>query len=193
MNMIVQAIADAWLFRGLKYRVSEYLYGRDWYLPLSAALAKHKLSLNGKETLHDVVDTFRGFYWASDPLWGILDTVAPPIRLLDQGQDDCDAWAMLHSQAVDHALGPLGWSGRIVSYLADPWVLSHHFCAAVDPQGHIWAVQPRPTRGQPADQDPIIPEAFPSYDLAALGVASTYGARVVKFDVRDSMFRHVEV
>lgn len=200
--MIQEIIAGAWLGRGWKYRASEAASERvhpgAWRLPFSQALAKHGISLNGVSTLRETIYAFRGkVFWISDPLWGVMDYVVPPLVTLDHKGDDCDSLAWLHACAVQFALGPSGWRGLIVSYLSDPWVYSHHFCAAVDPKGRVWAVQPQPAKWQPQDLENILPEPYEDFARAAMDVADSYSTdaqrvRVVAFDVRDSYWATIE-
>lgn len=203
LAMLDRIVARAWLGgpNALKYRVSRWVSDRRnplaWDLPFSAALRKHGISLNAATDLHSGIEPFRGkVFWQPDPLWGAGDYVAPPITVLDNQGDDCDAIGWLNACAVEHALGPLGWRGLIVSYLADPWPLSHVFCAAVDPAGRIHVVQPQPARWQPADMVHVWGDTFVAFEEAAAVVASLYpvrgrttGARVVALDVRDTRWR----
>lgn len=191
--MIAQAIAAVWLGHGVKYRLSEWIAGAVWRLDFSAVLAKHGLRLNGLTRLEDVIYAFRGrFAWDWDPLHGGGDYVKPPIRTLADKAGDCDDAAFLHAQAIEHALGAHGWRGRIVSYLASPWVMSHHFAVAIDPDGGFWPVQPPPAKWQPQDAEYVWKYACKDAAHAAREVADTYGVRVVAFDVRDEKWRKVQ-
>lgn len=127
---------------------------------------------------------FRGrWHWLPDPLWQAWDQVFPPVMLLARGGDDCDGWAMTHAQAVEAVLEAYGWHSWIVSYLADPWQESHHFAAAVDPRGRVWAIQPQPSILQRSDLQ-IVYGPYPSVGEAVRAIAAGYGAEVVWYDVR---------
>lgn len=181
--MLDRWIAAWWLGQGQKYRLSAYLAGPDWHLPFSAVVAKHHIRLDGATSLRDVVSAFTGrVFWQPDLCWQIRDTVSPPVRLIAEGGDDCDGMAMLHAQAVDHALGPLGWGAAIVSYLARDVRLSHHVCAAKDPDGRLWVIQPQPMRGH--DADPLPGFVFRDHAHLARVVASWYHTDVIAYDVR---------
>lgn len=185
MNQLVKAIGVWWLRR--KWGLSEALAGIAWRVPVAVALGAYGAGFEWSkdaQDLDDVVDVFRGRWrWKSDPFFQVWDRVFPPMLLLGRGGDDCDGWAMAHAQAVTIALGRLGWSGRIASYLASRWWLSHHFAVALDPLGRVWAIQPQAS----ADQDPnlqLVHGPFPSIREAADTVASWYGVTVEYLDVR---------
>lgn len=192
--MIPDVVAWAWLGRGVKYEVSRRLAGAVWHTPFAAVLAKHGIRLKGAASLRDVLDALKGrvsYDW--DPFHGAIDYVMPPATTLASGMGDCDDQAWLHACAVEHALGPLGWTAAIVQYLSDPWIYSHHVCAARDRDGKIWAVQPWPAKWQPQDLDPLWPEPFDFYRDLAVGIARDgYAARVRAFDVRDTTWRVIE-
>lgn len=191
--MIDRVVADFWLARGQKYRLSAWLAGPDWYLPIEAALAKHQIRLNHVSSLREVVDALRyrvRYEW--DGGHGLLDYVRPPIQVLASGKADCEDAAMLTAACAEHALGSLGWKARIVSVLGMPWVSSHHFAAITDSTGAIWVVQPFPSPEQPRDLDPLQPYAFKHYEQAAKEIMATYGAKVQGFDVRDSRWAVIE-
>lgn len=190
-NPIVNAIGKWWL-SGPKYDLSRFIYRYSWVIPFEITARKYGLFTTPALTAHDVAAAFSDIYvfWIPDPLWGALDTVKPPHVLLAEGGDDCDGWAMCHARAVEHVLGPLGWRASVVSYLADPWHLSHHFCLAVGPDGSKWIIQPQKSRKQAAEGmqiDPVRQYFGPllAKDAADV-VASWYKAKVVWCDVRDT-------
>jgi hypothetical protein len=154
-------------------------------------LAKHGIHLNGVDSLRGVVDAFRGrVFYEWDLGRGALDYVKPPIVTLNDKQGDCEDLAVLSAQAVEHALGPLGWRAAIVSYLAADFRLSHHVCAATDREGRIWAIQPQPMRGQ--DADPLPGFAFRDHGHLARTVASWYGTSAVAYDVRGPRWNPIQ-
>lgn len=180
--MVVNLIGRLWL-SGAKYAFSKARAGAAWQVKIGAALARYGVSLDGCRDLDDIVRVFSPRWaWLPDPVFQIWDVVYPPELLLARGGDDCDGWAMAHAQAIDHVMAPRGWQARIISVLADPWTVSHHFAVAVDPEGRIWAVQPQPERNQSGD--PVVHRPFTSFAEAASTVMSWYGAKVVWFDVR---------
>lgn len=189
---LAQALGRWWL-AGPKYAVSRFLAGRDWTLRVDDALALHGRTLAHCRTLEDVLGVFDGHeFWVSDKLWGAWDTVSPPLILLNQGADDCDGNAMLHAQAINVALGPLDWKAVILTYLADPWAESHHFAAATDPGGQVWAVQPQTTAAQWAEYGHrmrLVFGPFKTYADAVQAIAACYpDVTAVCFDVRNDMF-----
>lgn len=182
--MIDRVIGFLWLGKGIKYVISAARYPRAWHRPISEALAKHNISIHHATTLRHVVDPFKSrVNWRPDALFQAADTVKPPIILLDEAGDDCDGSSMLWAQAVNFALKDLGFRARIVSYLSNPWHLSHHVCIVTLPTGELQAIQPPPIEGH--DGDPVIDRYFKTYEHAAREVASWYGATVQGFDVRD--------
>jgi hypothetical protein len=180
--------ADYWLFEGNKYKKSAELVGECWDTPIADVLAQHGLSLEGCTTPEAVADVFRGHvHWRPDALLQLWDTIDPPEITLAYGGEDCDGIAMLHAQACEHALGPLGWKSYIVSYYANPWPQSHHYAAVVDPKGQVWVMQPQPK----ADQDPnqqVVFGPYSSIEKTTKIVASWYNATVDKYDVRTPKF-----
>lgn len=192
----VNDFAKVWL-GGAKYALSERLYGASWTIEVAAALSYYGITLGPCKDMHDVVRIFRGrWFWVSDGFYALWDTVKPPDHLLAEGGDDCDGMAMLHTQAMNAALGRYGWKAVTVSYLADPWWMSHHYTELMDPQGHYWAVQPQPTKEQwdkdgEANQTVYGPYASPEETLAA--VTSQYKAKAVWHDVRDGLYRPITI
>jgi len=191
MNPLIRLLGIAWL-RWLKWPISRLLSGRRWSVGFDAiGVVGDDTSfgeyLNGADDLSSVVSVFRGVaFWKADPAWQLWDRVYPPALLVARGGDDCDGWAMLHARAIEYALGCRGWSAAIGSYLADPWQLSHHVALAIDPAGFVWAIQPPPTRDQ-ANAGLKVRQIYGPYETYedALGfIASTYGARVVWYDIR---------
>lgn len=175
-----------WWLSGAKYRLSRELAGPSWDLNVFAALAIRGqcIGLSTAASLEDVVGVFRGrYHWLPDPGWQLWDRVYPPKLMLERGGGDCDDWAMAHAQAVDFALGDLGWQAFIVSYLADPWWLSHHFAVAIDPSGAVWAIQPQPTPEQPRELE-IVLGPFKCLEAALRAVADSYRVMIVWYDVR---------
>lgn len=185
MNPIIKAVGVLWM--NLKWRISEKLAYIDWMIPVSVGLLQHGVPmerLTSAKSLEDVVDVFRGlWHWRADPFFQVWDRIYPPIQLLERGGDDCDGWAMAHAQAVAVSLGLYGWTARIVSYLADKWWLSHHFAAAIDPQGLVWAIQPQPTETQDPNAQ-LVYGPYTSLREAAEDVASWYGVKVEYLDIR---------
>lgn len=183
MKRLAQWIGRLWL-GGLKYSLSRQLAGKTWKVGIEEALKRHGLTLANCQRLEDVVDIFRGRWrWRPDPAFQLWDRVYPPVLLLERGGDDCDGWAGCHAQAIAHALGSRGWQARIVSYLADPWWMSHHFAVAIDPDGQLWAVQPQASENQRATIR-LIHGPFQSVDQAASYIAAGYRSRVVWYDLR---------
>lgn len=186
--MLATLIARHWL-GGWKYRISSWSAGADWHVPIDKILPKYGISLSRYNTPQEVASVFRPRWrWRPDPAWQLGDIVLPPARLLAAGGDDCDGWAMSHAQAIATALGPIGWQARIVSYMADPWWLSHHFAVARDPLGRWWAIQPQPSFEQPDNLDPVWPVPFDTCKDAADVIAATYNSKVVFHDVRSPMW-----
>lgn len=187
-NLLADTLARLWLLTGWKYEVSKSLIGPEWNIHVNDALKTHGLTLDTCKTLEDVASIFRGkWHWVPDPAGQAYDIVYPPAALLRRGGDDCDGWAMCHAQAVEYVLGPQGWRSVIVSYLADPWVLSHHFALAIDPAGNMWAVQPQPMKDQPQSMQ-LVFGPFKSVEEATRTVASWYNAKVEWWDVRTPMW-----
>lgn len=187
-------VADLWLRRGMKYRFSALWYWQSWYRPIGKVLRDAGIDLGNAVTLRAVVDRFKDrIRWRPDPLFQAADLVLPPERLLRAGGDDCDGSAMLWAQAVNFAV-PDGLA-RILSYLADPWRMSHHVCLVTLPDGALVAIQPPPAETQDPDQDPIVtdangePRRFKAYEQAAREIASWYGATIQGYDIRDDMWR----
>jgi len=192
-------VAGVWLGAGAKYAVSASWYCWAWWQPLQSVLDRHGIRLDHATSLRQVVDAFRGkVFWRSDELWQAADLVKPPAVLLAEQGDDCDGSAMLWGQAVEFALGHLGHRATIVSYLADPWHMSHHVCLVDVPGGGWVAIQPPPAREQDPNLDPIVceptgePRYFKAPEQAAREVASWYGATVQGFDSRDARWRVIE-
>lgn len=181
---LFRPVADYWLFEGNKYIKSKELAGDAWDVNVVEALAEHDITLEGLTTPQQVADVFRGkWFWRPDPLMQLWDVVDPPQILLKNLGEDCDGMAMLHAQAVEAALGHLGWSARIVSYYADPWQMSHHYAVAVAPDGQAWVLQPQPK----ADQDPnqqVVFGPYASIEETTKVVPSWYNATADKYDVR---------
>lgn len=201
--MIPQFIAAAWLGKGAKYilsrRWSNWRHPGEWDMPIYQVLARHGLKLNGAENIADAIYALRGaFRWDWDPLHGLGDYVKPPYRTLADKRGDCDDAAVVHAQVIAHSLRPIGWKGRIVSYLSGPdWALSHHFAAGVDPQGGIWPVQPPPAEWQDPDGLYVWGHPCESFEQAAIEVADSYSderrvIRPVAFDVRDPHWQTIE-
>lgn len=194
--MFQKLIADLWLGAGLKYWVSQIVAGSAWYTPLSVIWAKHKIDLLTKKSLSEVIGVFKGrvsYDW--DPLHGVADFVKSPLATLDSGLGDCDDQAMLHACAVEWALGSSGWHGYIISYLADPWWLSHHFCAAISPDNLVFVVQPWPSQQQLLQGlqfNPLWSEPYGTMADACAAVVASYKAKVVAWDVRDCFWRPVQ-
>lgn len=187
MNPLIKAIGIWWL-SGAKYAISRLLAGRGWTLPLARALEANGLPRAGlileATTPDQVAAYFRGrAYWRPDPLWQGWDVVRPPVELLRRGGDDCDGMAMLHAQALEMALGRLGWRAGIVSYFADPWHKSHHFAYAVNAAGFVYAVQPQPDRDYPYEVR-LVYGPYATVDAAVRAIAALYGVEVVWYDNR---------
>ena len=193
--MIDRFVGAWWLGGGAKYRASANWYWRTWNRPLSEALTKHDIRIAHATTLQQVVDAFAGkVRWTPDLLSQLWDTIKPPIVLLNERGDDCDGSAMLWAQAVEYALGILGYRARIVSYLADPFALSHHVCIVQHPTGELQAIQPPPSAAQDPATNPLIERYFKTYEQAAVEVASWYpdAKRVQGYDVRSASWGVVE-
>jgi hypothetical protein len=146
------------------------------------------------------VNLLRGrFTWNPDCLFQLDDWVKPPVLLLQSGGDDCDGWAMLHAQAVNDALGRLGWRAFIVSYLAQPFWKSHHFAVAADALDNYWAIEPQPRledlqKLSPAaaqDAYPIVFGPFSSIKQAAEAIARRHVAEIVWMDIRTDQFEAI--
>lgn len=183
-----EPIARQWLLAGGKYQLSAQLAGAVWQVPVQEALLAHGLTLDGRATLKAIADVFRPrWHWRPDPLFQLWDVVDPPARLLAQDGEDCDGWAMAHSQAIEYALGRAGWRAVIATYYADPWQLSHHFAVAIDPHGAHWVLQPQPSADQPVNQQVVFGPWFDVKTCVDV-VASWYGARAQWFDVRTPMW-----
>lgn len=188
LQQLFQPIAHQWLREGAKYAKSAELAGAAWQVPVQEALLAHGLSLDGRTTPAAVVDVFRPrWHWRPDPLFQLWDFVDPPQVLLANQGEDCDGWAMAHSQATAYALGPLGWRSFAVSYYADPWQMSHHFAVTIDPHGDHWVLQPQPRADQAAEQQ-VVFGPFPDIPTCVAVVASWYNARAEWFDVRTPMW-----
>ncbi len=181
---LFRPVADYWLFDGNKYKKSKELAGGAWDTPIREVLAQHGLSIDGCTTPQAVADVIRGhLYWRPDPLMQLWDFVDPPEIAMANKGEDCDGAAMLHAQACEYALGPLGWKAYIVSYYADPWQMSHHYAVAVAPDGQVWVLQPQPK----ADQDPnqqVVFGPYASIEETTKVVPSWYNATADKYDVR---------
>lgn len=181
-----------WWLSGPKYELSAKLHGASWYVNIETALNYQGRSVRGCKTLDDVVRVFRGReFWKPDGAASMADTVLPPDFLLANKGDDCDGWAMTHAQSVNIALGHLGWRAYCVTYLADPWWMSHHFAAAVAPDGMIWAIQPQPTEEQwrqYGDRIQTVFGPFRTMDDAINAIAAQYKASPVWWDKRGDRF-----
>lgn len=187
----------AWL-SGPKYDTSARIYGAAWAVGIETALSWRGRTLANCKTIHDVIRVFRGReFWKRDGFYQLFDTVKPPDFLLAEGGDDCDGWAMTHCQAINQALGRYGWKAWAVSYLADPFWMSHHYCLARDPQGQFWVIQPQPTaedwktKGDAGNQTVYGP--YRSAGETPHIVAGWYNARVVWWDVRDGLYKPAAV
>lgn len=194
--MYDRAVAYVWLGLGAKYAASrmasDFAHPGEWTRPIGQVLDDFGVDLRGIRNLPDAIYALRGrFEWDSDPLLGLIDYVKPPARTLAERAGDCEDAAWLHAQVIEHVLGPLGWEGRIVSYLASDWTQSHHFAIAIDPGGGVWPVQPPPAKWQPAIKEYVWRYPRKSAEHAAREVAATYpgGPRVVVMDVRDASWK----
>lgn len=182
-----------WWLSGPKYDLSARLAGPAWTVSVEEALNRRGRTLAHARSLEEVLQVFRGReFWKQDGFYQLQDVVLPPEMLLAAAGDDCDGWAMTHCQAINHALGGHGWRAYIVSYLADPWWVSHHYCVARAPlTGQFWAVQPQPSQGQwqqhgEASQSVFGP--YPTIEASVAAVAAMYNARAVWWDRRDGMY-----
>ncbi len=187
-------MAKHWLLDGGKYVFSKDYFKGEWVVGVEEALNQHGKTLVGCNTLEDVSKVFSPWVWKGDPFFQMFDVVKPPVVLMREGGDDCDGWAMAHSLAVQHALGPKGWKAFNVSYYAAPWWMSHHFSMPQSPDGKFWAVQPEPTDNA---QDGRYPKVFGPFDTVGATVDFVRrmyeGVAVVWYDVRDPMWNKVEV
>jgi hypothetical protein len=196
MNRFIKAVGCWWL-SGPKYTVSRWVFGADWLVGVEAALNKHGRSLKGCHDFESLGLVFAGQdFWKPDPVAQTANVIFPPLALLNREGAACGSWAMAHAQAVNAALGTQGWKAVILSYVADPWPESHHFAAATDPKGQVWAIQPEATVDQWAAYGRrlhLVFGPYKTYDEAVNGIVSTYAnTRAVCFDVRDEMFLPLE-
>jgi hypothetical protein len=186
----------AWL-SGPKYDYSARIHGASWTIGVEQAVGYFGLrqQLDAARDIHDVIRVFRGrFFWKQDDVYQLYDVVKPPDHLLLGGGDDCDGWAMTHTQAINYALGRFGWVAWSVSYLADPFWLSHHYTVARDPQGRYWVVQPQPTETDwrtHGERNQTVFGPYATLEETPAVVAGWYGAKVVWWDKRDGLYRPV--
>lgn len=191
MRLLIEPAAYWWLGPpSFKYWASAVANWSAWNKPFSEVVAKYDLGLQNCREIQEVVNAFRGrVFWKPDPLLQIYDLVSPPDTILQNQGDDCDGNAMLHAQAIEYALN---WPAKIISYLAKPFWLSHHFTAVSTPNGQLRVVQPQPREIDVKTGiavNPLLEKTFFTYEGAAKYVASLYNAEVVWFDVRDSKYR----
>lgn len=194
---MINHFALAWLGGdgALKYANSRRLYGASWDIGVEVALGYWMLrqQLEACRTQHDVVRVFRGrWFWKPDDVFQLFDTVRPPDHLLANGGDDCDGWAMAHTQAINYALGRYGWKAWCISYLAEPRWLSHHYCLARDPAGQFWVIQPQPTEADwknYGERNQTVFGPFRTAEETPHAVASWYRAGIVWWDKRDGFYR----
>lgn len=181
-----------WLGQGVKYGWSRDQQKDVWNIRVEEAIKPYGLSLDGCKTPQDVTNVFRGkFFWTPDPLLQIYDIVKCPVTLLREGGDDCDGMAMLHAQAINYALGPLGWSAKIYTYLATDFRLSHHFVVAYSPDGKFYVVQPQPTKAQweeHGDHCQTVWGPYKTTDGMPELVASWYNTKIEWWDLRNDMY-----
>lgn len=199
MSNPIDHIALAWLAGpdALKYANSRRLYGASWNLGVETVLGYYGLKpkLDAARTIHDIVRLFRGrWFWKPDGLFQVEDTVLPPDYLLKQGGDDCDGWAMLHCQAINYALKKHGYQAWIITYYADPFTLSHHYCVVRDPQGHYWVVQPQPTEADWKQYGEACQTVWGPYrylEETPHAVAVWYNTKALWWDKRDGYYNHI--
>lgn len=181
--------AKKWLQNGDKYAFSANYFKHEWTFGIEESLNQHGLTLAGCKTLEDVSKVFSPWVWKGDPFFQLFDVVKPPVVLMREGGEDCDGWAMAHSLAVQHVLGPQGWKAYNISYYAKPWWNSHHFSLCEDPSGRFWAVQPEPTDNADDGKWPKVFGPFIDIPQAVKTICSMYKDTTVEwYDVRTPMW-----
>lgn len=195
MFNLVTSFAEYWLIQGAKYERSKQLAGQEWSTNIVDALKRYGKSLDHCKDVHDVVRVFLGWkFWTADGWYQLDDWVKPPAYLLKEGGDDCDGWAMTHAQAVNAALRKFGYHAWIVSYEAEPWWMSHHYCLVQYPNGEFWVMQPQPTQKdwqERPQQCQVVFGPYASPEASVHAVAAMYQATVRKWDLRDDLYRKV--
>ncbi len=194
---MINQFAHWWLIEGNKYKYSKWRAGPSWGIHAETALRAHGLELKNCSTMHDVINLLLGkFFWYPDGLFQLDDYVKSPIEFASYGGDDCDGGGMFHAQCMEFVLKPQGWKSQIVSYLAEDFRLSHHYCALTEPSGKVWVVQPQPTKEywnkHLSDKSKypvqVIFGPYSSIEETVPIVASWYNTKPVMFDIRNSMY-----
>lgn len=203
---MLQLLAKIWLLKGLKYKLSAFLTGPDWDLPIQEACAAHGLNLDEcPPSLEAVANFFRGhWFWLPDPAFQLYDVVYPPFKLLARGGDDCDGAAMIHAQAAEYVLGPKGYKAYTISYFAKPWWMSHHYALIQDPAGKYWIMQPQPAKDGNKDQQ-VVYGPYTTVEETVTAVAGCYWTKAawwngyqsyqvtaVFYDMRNSKYERLD-
>jgi hypothetical protein len=187
-----------WWLSGAKYNYSKWRAGPAWDYNIKDVLSSKGIDIDKCMDMHDVVRLFLGKnFWQQDPFFQIYDVIRTPYEVISLGNDgDCGTWATVHAQAFDHVLSKRGYETKIISYLADPFSLSHHFVVITEPGGKRWVTQPQPTKeswGDPTKLKQVIfgPWKAETSDLdLAKAVLSWYDpkATVVWSDTRGTKY-----
>lgn len=184
-----------WWLSGPKYAYSRWRAGAEWDLPIDYVMKENYLNIDKCKTAEDVVNMLRGkVFWHADKFLSIYDVVSSTRELMNIRHDDCDGFSMLHAQALEYVLGPQGCKVEIVSYLADPWWVSHHYAVITYPNGDVYAVQPQPTKefhDKYGDRNQIIFGPYKSVHDSVPEIAKLYNANVQWYDVRNPKFEKV--
>lgn len=189
---MIDYIARFWLLDGNKYSYSRWRAGSNWDISARDALKLYGLNLDSCSTMHDVIRLLFGkVFYKPDAFFQMDDMVECPMDTMRNGGSDCDGMAMLHAQCMEYVLGMNGTEAKIVSYLADPWWMSHHYCVLKELNGNVWVVQPQPTKEaweRNGTNNQVIFGPYKSIHETVPIVASWYGAKVQWYDIRTPKF-----
>jgi hypothetical protein len=182
----IDAIGKWWL-SGNKYKVSKFLAGSLWNEPIENVLKDFEIDTTKVTGLYDTVALLTGkVFWVEDSLYSAIDTVRSPRAIFERSGDDCDGLAGLHAKLINFVLRSKGYEAYIVSYLANPWTFSHHFCAVKDPNGVWFAVQPQPTEHDFLEGfHDCVYGAWENLDDMVHAIAAGYDSEVVWMDLRN--------